>query len=504
MIQRNEELIKDLESLRLQQNEIVSQRDRARLELTDVQGVKAAQTEQLQQKEAEIKELKSAKMELEREQRDRDSLLEKNELQLHQYQLQVSALQSDKTELTDRFTAVESARRLSQDQAQQLKFQLEEMSQAKAELSGQINEIMDQRQDLRQENVNLEQRESHMKQQIEDLKIQMKENRENYFSTIESMKTELQETRERQVYNSNMFTKHLNDVTAEHNASLHSVKLELAEERSEFKRAKQEMDQQRTEFDQLQQNAMRLEDENSRLKAKLEKCLQDLQSKEMSAADGKRSRELEQQLYEAFSKMKKIEKTEIDYLRSISSNIDTVLNTLKLQASSDQDSFKTEATATIVQQFDDPNLWVAEIKNKLRWLQCEVQLLNSQQRRGPLQSSPQNTAIDRSLTFPESVKSTETCTTPKPGINFECKKSGPNLQENPPPECASASEVKPQQSSSSPVPMEHRQHVIDEMEDYREIERGKIEKRYLKLQETMRSLQQELELPTTTKERQPN
>ncbi|CAI9729767.1 Hypothetical predicted protein [Octopus vulgaris] len=484
MMQRNEELIKELESSRVQHNEMA---------------VKANQEEQLRLKNIENNELKSLQMDLEKELKDRNSQIEKIEQELHQYQLKVSALQSEKDDTIEKLTAVESAHRLSQDHAQQLKYQLQEMSQAKADLSSQVNEIMDQRQDLRQENVNLEQRELHLKQQTEDLKIQMKENRENYFSTLESLKTELKETRAREARNNQMFTKHLNEVKAEHNASLHSLKFELAEERSVHKRTRQQCDQQRDENDQLHQNVSRLEEENSKLLTKLEKSFEDLKSKELLAADVKRIRDLEEQLYEAFSKMKKMEKNEMDYLGNISSSIDSVLHALKLQNASSPDNFKAEPSVSIAQQFDDPNLWVAEIKNKLCWLQCEIQLHNSQPKREPLKPAAQ-IMTDKSVKEPGTNKSSETSTTGA-GMNFEGKKSGTPLKEN----MTQISDcvVKSQRTipaavtfSEKPL-LEQRQHVIDEIEDFREIERGKIEKRYLKLQETMRSLQQELDLPVT-------
>eukprot|EP00106_Octopus_bimaculoides_P013423 XP_014780865.1 PREDICTED: centrosomal protein of 128 kDa-like isoform X2 [Octopus bimaculoides] len=506
MMQRNEELIKDLESSRVQHNEMVSQWDRAKRELTDALAVKANQEEQLRLKNIENNELKSLQMDLEKELKDRNSQIEKIEQELHQYQLNASALQSEKADMVEKLTTVESAHRLSQDHAQQLKYQLQELSQAKADLSSQVNEIMDQRQDLRQENVNLEQRELHLKQQTEDLKIQMKENRENYFSTIESLKTELKETRAREVRNNQLFTKHLNEVKAEHNASLHSLKFELAEERSVHKRTQQQYDQQRAENDQLHQNVSRLEEENNKLLTKLEKSFEDLKSKELLAADVKRIRDLEEQLYEAFSKMKKMEKNEMDYLGSISSNVDSVLHALKLQNASYPDNFKAEPSVSLAQQFDDPNLWVAEIKNKLCWLQCEIQLHNSQQKREPLKPTAQN-MTDKSVKEPGTNKSSETSTTGA-GMNFEGKKSGTPLKEN----MTQISDcvVKSQQTSPAAVTfsekplLEQRQHVIDEMEDFREIERGKIEKRYLKLQETMRSLQQELDLPVATEKRQEN
>lgn len=489
LLLRNEELVKELEASRIQNNGMTSQWDGLKRELADALAIRAAQDEQLQLKDIEINELKSLRMDLEKDMRTSNSLMEKHENELQQSQCQISTLEAEKIRLEDKLSTLNGAHQLAQDHAQQLKYEIQELSQAKADLSSQLNDIINQRQDLRQANVDLELRETQLKQQCEAFQIQLKENKETYFSTIEALKCELNETRAREAHELQELTEHLKHQEAEFKSAVQSLKLELSEEQSMMKLARNQDEKQRVELDRIHRDVTRLEEENAKLIKKLEKVYDDIDSKgPQTGEDENRLKNLEEKLYEAYSRMKKQQQTQMICLKNICKEVDSVVNSLNLQNGTTKSNKHKLSSSLIAETLEDPDLLAAEIKNNLRWLLCELQLSCRQLKKEPLKDVPvspeESVLIGRkdnsgNSNVAKSKRGTTTTT--------QIKNSMASPQEKTHREESSYS--SPKKSN-----LESRQHIIDEMEDFRENERDRIQERYVRLQETMKSLQQELEI----------
>ncbi|CAE1238674.1 CEP128 [Acanthosepion pharaonis] len=503
ILQRNEDLVKELEASRIQNNGMTTQWDSLKRELADALAIRAAQDEQLRLKDIEINELKSLRMDLEKDMRTSNTLMEKTENELQQSHLRTSTLESEKVQLEEKLSTLNGAHQLAQDHAQQLKYEIQELSQAKADLSAQLTDIINQRQDLRQANVDLELKESQLKQQCEALQTQLKENKETYFSTIETLKCELNETRVREAHEVQDLTEQLKQQETEYKSALHSLKLELAEERSMLKLARNQDEKQRSELDRIHHDVTRLEEENAKLIRKLEKAYEDIDFKDpQMIEEGSRLKDLEEKLYDAYSRMKRLQHNQMICLNNICKEVESVVNILNLQNGTSLNKNKLASSSLIAETLEDPDLLTAEIKNNLRWLQCELKLLCRTQKREPLKdvsvnpeefnlgSRKDNTSVAHSLAF-------------APVGNLPKGKQEAMLQNK-----IGLSEQQqlqgviqlPQKEASSPLThksftnQESRQHIIDEMEDFRDNERGRIQERYIRLQETMKSLQQELEL----------
>lgn len=504
ILQRNEDLVKELEASRIQNNGMTTQWDSLKRELADALAIRAAQDEQLRLKDIEINELKSLRMDLEKDMRTSNTLMEKTENELQQSHLRTSTLETEKVQLEEKLSTLNGAHQLAQDHAQQLKYEIQELSQAKADLSAQLTDIINQRQDLRQANVDLELKESQLKQQCEAFQTQLKENKETYFSTIETLKCELNETRVREAHEIQDLTEQLKQQETEYKSALHSLKLELAEERSMLKLVRNQDEKQRSELDRIHHDVTRLEEENAKLIRKLEKAYEDIDFKDpQMIEEGSRLKDLEEKLYDAYSKMKRLQHNQMICLNNICKEVESVVNVVNLQNGTSLNKNKLASSSLIAETLEDPDLLTAEIKNNLRWLQCELKLLCRTQKREALKdvsvnpeefnlgSRKDNTSVAHSLAF------APVGNLPKGKQEAMTQNKIVGLSEQ---QQLQGVAQLPQKETSSPLThksftnQESRQHIIDEMEDFRENERGRIQERYIRLQETMKSLQQELEL----------
>ncbi|KAJ8308090.1 hypothetical protein KUTeg_012964 [Tegillarca granosa] len=201
VMQRNEQLVKDLEVHRQQIHHQGIQMENLKRELGDALAVRAAQDEQIRLKDVEINELKSVRMDLDRELRDCRTVADRMENELHSTNSRLATVTEDKNKLEDRLSSIEAAHMLSQDQANQLQQEIKELSSLKAEFAGQLSEAngkLHERENrsanmdgLKRELNEVKVREAHV---MQDINRKMKREKAEYEATIQALKTQMAES----------------------------------------------------------------------------------------------------------------------------------------------------------------------------------------------------------------------------------------------------------------------------------------------------------------------
>ncbi|CAG2208568.1 CEP128 [Mytilus edulis] len=120
LIQRNEQLVKDLESHRHQLHHNGMQMENMKRELGDALAVRAAQDEQIRVKDVELNELKSVRIDMDREVRDSRTIVERMENELNNNAAKLATVTEERNRIEDRMSSLEAAHLLAQDQANQL------------------------------------------------------------------------------------------------------------------------------------------------------------------------------------------------------------------------------------------------------------------------------------------------------------------------------------------------------------------------------------------------
>ena len=108
-MQRNEDLVKELESSRIENNRMTTQWDGLKRVLADALVIGVAQDEQLRLKDIEINELKSLRMDSGKDIRTPNIRMEKTENELQQSHLRISTLETKKNQLEEKLSLLNSA-----------------------------------------------------------------------------------------------------------------------------------------------------------------------------------------------------------------------------------------------------------------------------------------------------------------------------------------------------------------------------------------------------------
>ncbi|XP_025105103.1 centrosomal protein of 128 kDa-like isoform X2 [Pomacea canaliculata] len=516
IMQRNEQLIKEMENQRHHGGYAQMQLDGLKRELADALAVRAAQDEQIRLKDIEVNELKSVRMDLERDLRDTRTIAEKYENELHSLRNRVAGLSEGKHKLEDELSAADAAHRLAQGQAAQLQSELKELSTVKAELAAQLSESSAKIHDFRQRVVELQHREKAAKEETELYKQKLYEERNGLSKGYDSLKQELNEAKVREAHTLQEMNRKFKREHAEYEAAIQALKIELSEEKSASKIARRSEEKLKEDVDMLEKKLKRLEEDNSNMRVKLDLVRQEFETQklclprlhtvydfsQMAEDDISRVKRLEEQLAVTHSELEKLDKMHLTLIEDIAVEIDTLLEV----ASHDAATGKCQPLNGIKGlngMVSASNLLLTEIKNKLIWLRAELRGRINRERklRMEFQQALSATDSDRQFLVSEIVRRNEELD------DLAFQKQEIALKEIETMNTVEALEDQvldlsdELQMAKIKQKMQHstfeceKQHIIDEMEDILDAqsEKDRINQRYIKLQETLKSLQNDLQ-----------
>ncbi|KAK7505560.1 hypothetical protein BaRGS_00003305 [Batillaria attramentaria] len=497
VMQRNEQLVKEMENQKHHGGFAQMQVDGLKRELQDALAVRAAQDEQIRLKDIEVNELKSVRMDLERDLRDARSVAERYENELHSLRNRCAGMSEDRHRLEEELSAADAAHRLSQGQAAQL-------------------------QDLRQKVVELQHREKAAKEEADLYKRQLYEERNGLTKGYDSLKLELNEAKVREAHTMQEIHRKFKREQAENEAAIQALKMELSEEKSISKIARRNEEKLKEEVDILEKKLRRYEEDNGVMMRKLEMVRQEFETQtQMAEDDMSRVARLEQQLVQAHSELEKLDKHQLTLIQDIAIEMDLLLEIAALNAATSRCQ-PINGIKSLQGVVGAPNILLTEIKNKLMWLKGELRarLARERQLRGEFRQALSATDSDRQFLISELVRRDEELddlAAEKQEIAFkeiETMNAVEELEEKVLDLSDELHLAKVKQAVQENTFEREKQHIIDEMEDIMywsphvlvvvswpsrgpdhvsEDEKERINQRYMKLQNTLRSLQDDLQ-----------
>ncbi|GFR76847.1 centrosomal protein of 128 kDa-like, partial [Elysia marginata] len=371
MLARHEQLVKEVEGHKQHGNYHQMALESLKRELADALAVRAAQDEQLRLKDIEVNELKSFRMDLDREYRDSRTVAERLESELNCVRAKASALDNERRKFEDKLSAVEAAHMLAQSQAHALQDELKELSSVKANIAGQLAEAVAKNHDLQQSVVELEHREKAAKEETELYKQQLQSERSGLSSDYHSVKQQLNEAKVREAHMMQELNRKFRAHSAEQDATTQALKMELSEEKSNSKIANRNADRLKEELDILEKRFKMTEEENITMRRKMDLVRNEFEAQSQLAEDDlNRVKRLEGQLTNAQMELEKLETQQINLIQDIAMEIDALVETASIDATSKCapiNGLKNLAVAGSA----FPSHLLTEIKNKIKWMRSE-------------------------------------------------------------------------------------------------------------------------------------
>ncbi|XP_055879719.1 centrosomal protein of 128 kDa-like isoform X2 [Biomphalaria glabrata] len=502
MLNRHEQLIKELEGFKQHGNYHQLQIESIRRELADALAVRAAQDEQLRLKDIEINELKSLRMDLDREYRDSRSIADKMEGELHSLRSRVACLSEDKHHLEDKLSAVESAHLLAQDQSRSLQDELKELSNIKAATATQLAEALAKNHDLMQAVVELQHRERGAREEVELYKKQLHQERNGLSKDYETLKQELNEAKVREAHTIQELTRKFRAHGAEQEAAIQALKMELSEEKSNAKIANRNADRLKEELDILEKRFKLVEEENVGMKRKLDLVRQEFETQTHLAEDDlHRVKKLEGQLGNAHLDLEKLEKQLINVIQELAIEIDAVVETASVDATSHCQPINGLKNLVSIGT-GVPSHLITEMRNKIKWLRSEFRerLVRERRLRQEFRTALSASDADRQFLIQELVRKDEELDDlflEKQEIALKEIQSMCTVEKLEEHVLDLSDELqlrKLKEEEQKKLFVREKYNIISDMEDILDAqkEKAKIEERYRRLQDTLKSLQQDL------------
>ncbi|XP_061174032.1 centrosomal protein of 128 kDa-like isoform X1 [Saccostrea echinata] len=523
LMQRNEQLVKEVEGHRQNLHHTGIQMENMKRELGDALAVRAAQDEQLRLKDVEINELKSVRMDLDRELRDVRTVADRLENELHTVSHRLTQVTDDKNKMEDKLSSIEAAHILSQDQAVQLQQELKEMSALKAEIAAKLSESNGKIHDLKQNFIELQHREKAAREESKMYQRQLNDERENHHVALEAVKRELNEVKVREAHVMQDIQRKMKRSHAEYEATIQALKMELSEEKSAHKISKRNEEKFRQEVDRLAQEIARCEEDNQKLSRRLEMAREEFETQffikkekrarsrsprpciklqrkkttQMAETDLSRVKNVEEELLKARNDCKRFQANFEGLIHEMVAEVDALMD---IAASGSKEKQKTVASCKGTS--NGPSTALQEIKAKMKWLRGEIRdrIKLEQALKKDLQEALSCNETDRHFLMSELAKRDgvlDELSTVKHELshreaeNLHCVETLQtqilDLTDELELRKIREEELLRQQAMDN-------KHVIEEIEELRGVqeEKARIEQRYIKLQDTMRALQSEL------------
>ncbi|BFZ12004.1 hypothetical protein BsWGS_15043 [Bradybaena similaris] len=502
MLARHEQLVKEMEGQKQHGNYHQLQVENLKRELADALAVRAAQDEQLRLKDIEVNELKSVRMDLDRDYRDARTMAEKMETELHNLRSRMASLTEDRHKFEDKLSAVEAAHLLAQDQSHQLKEELKDLSSVKASIATQLAEAVANNHDLQQAVVELQHRERAAKEETELYKKQLYQERSGLSKDCETMKQELNKAKARECHIMQEIDRKFRAHIVEQDATIQALKMELAEEKSSSKIISRNLERLQEEMGILEKRFKMTEEENCTLRRQMDLVRNKIETQSHLAEDDlNKVKRLETQLSNAQLELEKMEKQQINLIQEIAMEIDALVEAASIGASSHCQPINGLKNLAVVGSAI-PTYLLTEIKNKIKWLRSEFKerLANERCLRQEFRTALSSTDADRQFLIAELARRDDELdglVQEKQVIALKEIKNQ-NFMDKLEEHVLDLSDElhlrKMREEEQRKMFIKEKQNIIEEMEDIvdSQKEKARIEERYKRLQDTLKSLQHDL------------
>ncbi|XP_005106342.1 centrosomal protein of 128 kDa isoform X2 [Aplysia californica] len=502
MMARNEQLVKEMEGQKQHGNYSQMQIETLKRELADALAVRAAQDEQIRLKDIEVNELKSVRMDLDKDYRDTRTIAEKMEAEIHSLRSRLASVSEDKHRVENKLSAIEAAHLLAQNQSRSLQDELKELSTVKAGVATQLAETSAKNHDLNQAVVELQHKERAAREEVDLYKKQLCQERNGLSKDYETLKRELNEAKVREAHTMQEVNRKFRAHSAENDATIQALKLELSEEKSNSKILGRNADRLKEEMDILEKRFRMSEEENTSMRRKIELVRHEFETQSQLAEDDlNRVKKLENQLGSAQMELEKLEKQQINLIQEIAIEIDALVETASIDATSRCQPINGLKNLAVVGS-GIPTHLLTEIKNKIKWLRSEFRerLARERRLRQEFRTALSSTDADRHFLVTELARKDDELddlVQEKQEIAFKevfAKNAVEDLEEQVLDLSGELHVRRIREEEQRKMFAIEKQNIIEEMEDIMDAqkEKEKIEERYKRLQGTLKSLQHDL------------
>ena len=364
---RCEQLIKELELSRNHSNTAIQQVDHMKREFSELLAIRAQQDEQVRLKDIEVNELKSLKLDIDKELRDCKMVIERMEYELHGAKEKCDSSLEDKHKLEDHLVALDKSQHIAQAQLHQLQRELQEVSVVKVELSSQLADVVNERQQVKQTLSESMKNEAKARAEIQCLVHRLNAEKELYSKRVDAMTSKLDSIKEHESHRMQKFSRHYKKEKAEYEAELHAMKIDLQEERSTMKLLNKQHDKLKIEVDRLNKELAIKEDEISQFQQQYHLAREDFLTKNLLTEGGlSRTKEVELELLNTKEELRSNNRDFENVCHNLAAEVDGVVEVAAM------DSLQTYKALSFNKSLTShPRQCVVEIKSRLDWLKNE-------------------------------------------------------------------------------------------------------------------------------------
>lgn len=315
---------------------------------------------------------------------------------------------------------------------------------------------------------------------------------------MDGLKRELNEVKVREAHVMQDINRKMKREKAEYEATIQALKMELSEDKSALKIARRNEDKFRIDVERLTQEIQRYEEDNTKLLRRLEQTRQEFETQtQMAESDISRVKHAEEELFATQNELKRVGELFDGLVHDMVAEVDSLM---EIAASG---SLEKRRTAAVVKGTPNgPSASITDIKSKMKWLRglLRDKIKHEQKLRQDLREALTCSDSDRNFLLSELAKREEVLDELSIAKQELAMREVDNvvavekLQEQILDLTDELELRKIREEEIAKTYEADTQHIIDEMEDLKDVreEKAKIEERYVRLQETMRALQDEI------------
>ncbi|XP_071834743.1 uncharacterized protein [Apostichopus japonicus] len=372
--ERFENILRENENLKSQSSQVSHRMENLQKEMQDILEKRAEQDEQLNLKDVEISHLKSAKIELDQEVRDSRNFIDKVDAELRNQQAKLSSFNEERLKHEQEVSSMKSYNQNLVKENKQLQEELSHYGTKQTEQLKLYSQEIGQRKDLEHKLRQSEVDSETSKEEVKILTKKLNEEREAHEELLSRFKLECQNLKERDGRDIHDLTRKMKRERVESEAEIQAMKIEVAEQRANCKSLRKQLDRCKDDFESRQEELTKIETENSKLKRRYDRMRASYEGQlQLNEVGDNRASHLNNQIQVL---QETCDKQQIDYescLRGIAKEVDALLAVI-CQESSEETLLLCKSPSKS-QLEGHPDRWLADLKTKLQWAKEEMRSL---------------------------------------------------------------------------------------------------------------------------------
>ncbi|XP_030854949.1 centrosomal protein of 128 kDa [Strongylocentrotus purpuratus] len=364
---RSEELLKENEALKMHKANMSHRMENLQREIADILEKLARQDEQLRLKDIEVNEMKSSCLKLDQELRENRNLTDKLEGELRGEQSRFMILSNEKLKVEQQLDSTKATLHDAQGQNQRTQRELRDITRQKAELTTQFSELTAQKKVVDRQLDIAEEEKQNIKQDLKKLDKKFQEVQDYNVALTEKLHREMETAKGNEGKIVQDLMRRMKCEKAESEAEIQALKIESAEARSSTKSLRRQVERGNGEMEKMRGEIRHLDDENLKLRRNFDRIRAGFEEQAQLVEVGdNRSSVLEKHLQRAELAIQSLRTDHDNDVRGVVREVDVLVGLVTENGDDDH------APQPFSRSHGSPDAMLANLKNKLYWLQKEV------------------------------------------------------------------------------------------------------------------------------------